>query len=288
MYRRSRWRARSHVGVHPETTSRRRSSASRTPRRPTRRGPLDFATLDVEGAAREAVEKTKASHDARDWEPGTYEVVLEPYCVYDIVGFLGAQLTGLAVEEGRSFVGGKLGQRVTGPVTLVDDPFDPQGMARAFDFEGQPSERVTLIENGIARAVVYDSSTAHRAGVRNTGHALPANPFAPSAPMHRRLEPGDKTRDELIKGVRRGLLVTRFHYTRWVHQLRTIVTGMTRDGTFAIIDGEIAHPVKNLRFTQSYHEAARVACVASAAISPCSAGASSSAARRRLASAALH
>ncbi len=190
---------------------------------------LDFATLDVEGAAREAVEKTKASRDARDWEPGTYEVVLEPYCVYDIVGFLGAQLTGLAVEEGRSFVGGKLGQRVTGPVTLVDDPFDPHGMPRAFDFEGQPSERVTLIENGIARAVVYDSSTAHRAGVRNTGHALPANPFAPS--------------------------VTRFHYTRWVHQLRTIVTGMTRDGTFAIIDGEIAHPVKNLRFTQSYHEA---------------------------------
>jgi PmbA protein len=114
---------------------------------------------------------------------------------------------------------------------------------------------VTLIENGVARAVVYDSSTAHRAGVRNTGHALPANPFAPSAPMHRRLEAGDKTREELIKGVKRGLLVTRFHYTRWVHQLRTIVTGMTRDGTFAIIDGEIAHPVKNLRFTQSYREA---------------------------------
>ncbi len=216
---------------------------------------LDFAKLDVEGAAREAVEKTKASRDARDWEPGTYEVVLEPYCVYDIVGFLSAQLTGLAVEEGRSFVGGKIGQSVTGPVTLVDDPFDPQGMARAFDFEGQPSQRVTLIENGVARAVVYDSSTAHRAGVANTGHALPTNPFSPSAPMHRRLEAGDQTRDDLIKGVKRGLLVTRFHYTRWVHQLRTIVTGMTRDGTFAIIDGEIAHPVKNLRFTQSYHEA---------------------------------
>jgi predicted Zn-dependent protease len=40
-----------------------------------------------------------------------------------------------------------------------------------------------------------------------------------------------------------------------VHQLRTIVTGMTRDGTFAIEDGEIAYPVKNFRFTQSYHDA---------------------------------
>ena len=99
--------------------------------------------------------------------------------------------------------------------------------------------------------------------------------------MHLRLEPGDKTREELITGVKRGLLVTRFHYTRWVHQLRTIVTGMTRDGTFAIIDGEIAHPVKNLRFTQSYHEALERCARRSAAICRCSCRASSSACRRR-------
>src|SRR5438046_9286661 len=73
--------------------------------------------------------------------------------------------------------------------------------------------------------------------------------------MHLRLEAGDKTREQLVAGVKRGVLVTRFWYTRWVHQLRTIVTGMTRDGTFAIEDGEIAYPVKNFRFTQSYHEA---------------------------------
>ncbi len=216
---------------------------------------LDFGTLDVEGAAREAVSKAAKAQRPRDIEPGALEVVLEPYAVRDIVGFLGSAFGALSVEEGRSFIGGKLGQKVTGPVTLVDDPYDPAAMPRAFDFEGQPSERVTLLENGIARAVVYDSGTAHRAGVRNTGHALPTNPFAPAMPMHARLEPGDRSIEELVKSVKRGLLVTRFHYTRWVHQLKTIVTGMTRDGTFAIVDGEIAYPVKNLRFTQSYHEA---------------------------------
>ena len=182
-------------------------------------------------------------------------MILEPYAVRDMVSFLGSQLTGLAVEEGRSFVIGKLGQKVTGDVTLVDDPFDPKGLPRAFDLEGQPSERLTLIERGVARAVVYDSQTAHRTGQKNTGHALPPNPFQPSAPMHLRLEPGTKTREQLIKETKRGVLVTRFWYTRWVHQLRTIVTGMTRDGTFAIEDGEIAYPVKNFRFTQSYHDA---------------------------------
>lgn len=216
---------------------------------------LDVGRLDVRGAATEAVGKAKAAQRPRDMDAGTYEVVLEAYAARDLVAFLGGQLTGLAVEEGRSFVGGKIGQKVTGPVTLVDDPLDPRGMARGFDFEGQPSQRVALIEDGVARAVVYDSNTAHRAGVPNTGHALPPNPYAPAAPMHLRLEPGDRTREQLIGDVKRGVLVTRFWYTRWVHQLRTIVTGMTRDGTFAIVDGEIAYPVKNFRFTQSYHEA---------------------------------
>lgn len=161
----------------------------------------------------------------------------------------------MAVEEGRSFVGGKLGERVTGDVTIREDPRDPECVPRAFDFEGQPSHAVTLIERGVARAVVYDSATAHRTGNENTGHALPPNPFLQCVPMHARIEAGTLSRDELIRGVKRGVLVTRFHYTRWVHQLRTIVTGMTRDGTFAIEDGEIAHPVKNFRFTQSYHDA---------------------------------
>ncbi|MHB8630884.1 MAG: TldD/PmbA family protein [Candidatus Limnocylindria bacterium] len=216
---------------------------------------LDFGTLDIAGCAREAVDKAKAAQRPRDLAPGTHEVILEPYAVRDIVSFLGSQLTGLAVEEGRSFVAGKIGQKVTGDLTLVDDPFDPRGLPRAFDLEGQPSQRVTLIDRGVATAVVYDSQTAHRTGQRNTGHALPPNPFQPCAPMHLRLEPGGKTRDELIKESKRAVLVTRFWYTRWVHQLRTIVTGMTRDGTFAIEDGEIAYPVKNFRFTQSYHDA---------------------------------
>ena len=216
---------------------------------------LDFGALDVAGCAREAVEKAKAAQKPRDLAPGAHEVVLEPYAVRDIVSFLGGQLTGNSVEEGRSFVIGKLGTKITGDITLVDDPFDPNGLPRAFDLEGQPSERVTLIEHGVARAVVYDSGTAYRTKQRNTGHALPANPFQPAAPMHLRLEPGDRTREQLIRDTKRGVLVTRFWYTRWVHQLRTIVTGMTRDGTFAIVDGEIAYPVKNFRFTQSYHDA---------------------------------
>ncbi len=219
------------------------------------RNAVDVGRIDMDGVTAEAIEKCVAAQAPRDLAPGQYEVVLEPYAVSDIAGFLAGSLTGSAIEDGRSFVGGKLGQKVTGPVTFVDDPFDPECGPRAFDYEGQPSQRITLIEDGVARAVVYDHQTAARTGNANTGHALPPNPFLPAAPQHLRIEPGGSSREDLIRSVDRGVLVTRFHYTRWVHQLRTIVTGMTRDGTFLIEKGEIAHPVKNFRFTQSYHEA---------------------------------
>jgi PmbA protein len=215
----------------------------------------DLARVDVETVAREAVETARRAQNPRDLPAGTYPVVLEPYAVSDIVEFLGGQLTGLAVEEGRSFAGGQLGHVVTGEaVTLVEDPLDPDGLPRGFDFEGVPSARLPLIERGVARAVVYDSQTAARNGARNTGHALPTTNAVP-LPMHLRLEPGSRTREALLAGVERGILVTRFWYTRWVHPLKTIVTGMTRDGAFWIERGEIAYPVRNFRFTQSYHEA---------------------------------
>jgi predicted Zn-dependent protease len=215
----------------------------------------DLTHVDVEAVAREAVRTAQRAQSPRDLPAGTYPVVLEPYAVSDIVEFLGSQLTGLAVEEGRSFAGGRLGSPVTGEaVTLVEDPLDPDGLPRGFDFEGVPSARLALIERGVARAIVYDSQTAARNGARNTGHALPTTTAAP-LPMHLRLEPGSRSREALLAGVERGILVTRFWYTRWVHPLRTIVTGMTRDGTFWIERGEIAYPVRNFRFTQSYHEA---------------------------------
>ncbi len=221
------------------------------------RNAMDLGRIDVDAVAEEATAKCLAAQGPRDLAPGTYEVVLEPYAVSDIAQFIGSSLTGQSVEEGRSFVTGKLGRKVTGDVTIVDDPFDPELAPRAFDYEGQPSRRVTLVERGIARGLVYDFQTASRVGAESTGHAVLPTPTATYAalPQHLRIEAGTQSRDELIRGVARGVLVTRFHYTRWVHQLRSIVTGMTRDGTFLIENGEIAHPVKNFRFTQSYHDA---------------------------------
>ena len=163
----------------------------------------------------------------------------------------------VAMQEGRSFMVGKIGQQIVDSrVSIWDDGQDPRGLPLPFDFEGVPKQRVDLIEKGVARGVVYDSYRAGKEeGKSSTGHALPApNTFGPF-PMNAFFGPGDATLEEMIASTERGLYVTRFHYTRPVEPTKVVVTGMTRDGTFLIENGKIAYPVKNLRFTQSYLEA---------------------------------
>ncbi len=137
-------------------------------------------------------------------------------------------------------------------MTIVDDGYDPAGLPLWFDFEGVAKQRVSLVERGICRDVVYDAQTAARDGVASTGHGLPApNPYGPF-PLNMVMAPATTRREELIGGLDRGLLVTRFHYTNPVHPKLAIVTGMTRDGTFLVEGGRIVGPVRNLRYTQSY------------------------------------
>jgi predicted Zn-dependent protease len=215
----------------------------------------DVSTIDPAALGREAAAKASATGNAIALPPGDYPVVLEEYAVVDIVDMLGyLGFSALAVQEERSF--SEPGRRVGSDlVTIVDDGADPDGLPMAFDYEGVRKQRVVLIENGVCRDVVYDAQTAARAGRQSTGHGLPApNTFGPF-PFNMLMSAGSTPRDELIAGVDRGLLVTRFHYTNPVHPKLVIVTGMTRDGTFLVENGQIVGPVRNLRFTQSYLDA---------------------------------
>ena len=218
---------------------------------------LDVNDLDFEAIGAEALAKCLRSRNPQSLEPGQYPVILEPYAVQDffeMMAFTG--FSAVAMQEGRSFMVGKIGQQIIDPrVSIWDDGLDPAGLPQPFDFEGVPKQRVELITNGVARGVVYDSYAAGKEGKQSTGHALPApNTFGPF-PLNAFFAPGDATVEEMIKSTKRGLYVTRFNYTRPVEPTKVVITGMTRDGTFWIENGEIAYPIKNLRFTQSYLEA---------------------------------
>ncbi len=216
---------------------------------------VDASTIDAAALGAESAERSRATARAVAIEAGDYPVVLDTYAVVDVLDMLGyLGFSALAVQEGRSFV--EIGKRVGSElVTIRDDGSDPAGLPMAFDYEGVEKRRVDLLTRGVCTGVVYDAQTAAHDGLASTGHGLPApNPFGPF-PLNMVMEAGTSSREELIGGLKRGLLVTRFHYTNPVHPKLAIVTGMTRDGTFLVEDGRIVGPVKNLRFTQSYLDA---------------------------------
>ncbi len=216
---------------------------------------MDATTIDARAIGREAAEKARASDNPIELPPGDYPVVLEEYAVVDLSDYLGyLGFSALAVQEDRSFfeAGKRMGSEL---VTILDDASDPAGLPAGFDYEGTPKHVVTMLEAGVCRNVVHDAQTASREGRESTGHGLPApNPWGPF-PLNAVWSAGETPHDELLGGLDRGLLVTRFHYTNVVHPKLAIVTGMTRDGTFLVEDGRIVGPVRNLRFTQSYVDA---------------------------------
>ncbi|MGD8737995.1 MAG: TldD/PmbA family protein, partial [Anaerolineae bacterium] len=219
---------------------------------------MDVNDLDFEALGQEAVEKCLHSRNPRALEPGEYSVILEPYAVQDFVMMMA--YTGLGAvpwQEGRSFLVGKLDQQIVDRrISIWDDGLSPKGIPMPFDFEGVPKQRVNFIDAGVARGVVYDSyRAAKEEGKTSTGHALPAPNSMGPFPTNIFMGTGDATLADMIANTERGIYVTRFHYTRPVEPTQVVITGMTRDGTFLIENGEIAYPIKNLRFTQGYVEA---------------------------------
>lgn len=199
--------------------------------------------------------KARDAADPTDLEPGRYEVILEPYCVANLVQFLfGYGFNGRAVEEGRSFV--KFGEKqLDEQIDLRDDVTDEGQVGAPFDVEGTPRRRIDVVERGVTKAVLHTRRTAARAGVESTGHALEGAEQWGALPTNTVLVAGDRAPDALLANLDRGLLVTDLWYTRVLDPRTLVVTGLTRNGVWLVEGGRIIRPVKNLRFTQSYVEA---------------------------------
>ena len=219
--------------------------------------------LDCRAVGREAGEKAARTADAAELAPGHYRAVLEPYALAELLTYFAVDsLGGLGLIEGRSYLAGRLGERLFDPkVSIVDDALDGRGLPKRFDFEGTPKRPVPLVEEGVARGVVWDRLTAARArdSQTSTGHASPPDYrlWGPQ-PLALRLEPGEaESAEELCELVGDGIYVTRLHYLSVVDPHEGVVTGMTRDGTFRIRDGRPAEPLVNLRFTTSIPELLR-------------------------------
>ena len=227
------------------------------PRGYAARTAVSTGAIDVAAVAREAI--GRASRRERPVAIGCDEVtvVLGPDAVAELLDLLGAMaFDGRAHAEGRGALSGRLGQRVAAPgISLSDSVRFPGTLPRAFDAEGVPKAPIPLIQDGVAHRVVHDVRSAARAGgvQASTGHATtPGGAVAGPAPRNLVLAGGGAEDEaELIAPVERGLYVTRLWYLNPVRAKETLVTGVTREGTFLIEDGRIAGLARDVRFTDS-------------------------------------
>jgi PmbA protein len=219
----------------------------------------DVTKIDPEKPVIEAAESSIMSLDAKSIEPGRYEVVLKPYAVAIMFSCLSDGFSTVSYREGRSFLSGHLGELVFDEkLTLTDDGRNLNSLtAMPFDGEGVPKKRFELIDKGVPKVICYDNYYAMIDGKENTGHKphkidrMDGWIYQDPIPTNLIVDPGKSSEEDLISDVKKGLLVSRLHYVTVVDEKEMILSGMTRDGTWLIKNGEIAGSVKNLRFTDS-------------------------------------
>ena len=211
---------------------------------------LDLGAL----AERAAAKATLAGAPAR-LEPGDHPVVMEAAAVGELLTWLGyTAFDGLAFAEGRSAFDGRIGRRVSAPsVNISDSPRYPGTLPRSFDAEGVPKRPLPLIQDGVAAGITHDTRSAALTGAASTGHALAPGGSPWGALPTNLVMVGGGARDEaeLCRPVERGVYVTRLWYTNVLREKETLITGVTRDGTFLIEHGEVVRPLEDLRLTDS-------------------------------------
>jgi len=206
----------------------------------------DADEFKADSDIRIAMRKATDSAEAKALEPGKYTVILEPAASAGLISFMMNFFDARQADEGRSFLskkggGNKLGEQVYDPrVNISADPWDERAAVLPWDSDGLPREKTPIIVNGKVAFLQYSRYWAQKQGKRALGE-----------PGNLLMAGGDKTTAQLIAGTQKGILVTRTWYIRMVDPQTVLLTGLTRDGTFYIENGQIKHPVKNFRFNES-------------------------------------
>lgn len=218
-----------------------------------------IGAIDAEALAERAAARASGAFAARPvvtrLQPGEHPVVLAPAAVAELLTWLAwCAFNGLAHAEGHGALVGKLGTTVAAAsIDLSDAPHHERTLPRAFDAEGVAKGPLPLIQDGVAVNVTHDTRTAALAGgdARTTGHALaPGGSPWGALPTNLVLAGGGAADEaDLCAPIERGVYVTRLWYTNVVRPNQTLLTGVTRDGTFLIEDGQITAPLEDLRLT---------------------------------------
>ncbi|AFY83648.1 TldD/PmbA family protein [Oscillatoria acuminata] len=223
----------------------------------TSRTALALDRLPVAEMTEQAIARSIASQSPRKIKPGVYPVIFDAAAFADLLPWVIWNLDARAADEGRSFMshtdsagksaGNRVGETMFSPLVQVQrNPAHPLLQSGTFFEDGLSNTALDIITNGIPQTLSYSRYWAQQQGKQPTGMMYPIAMTGSNASLA-----------DLIAQTQQGILVSRAWYVRYINPRTLEVTGMTRDGTFWIENGEIAYPIENLRFNQSLPELLR-------------------------------
>jgi PmbA protein len=155
-----------------------------------------------QATGREAAERTLALLGAKKIPTATLPVIIENRGASRVLGGLIGALFASGIQQKRSFLADKKGQKIGSDVfTLVDDPLLVGGsQSRLFDGDGFATRRRVVVDQGMLKDFFVDWYYGRKLGWEPTT----------GGPSNLSLPPGRRSVAEIMKDLGRGIVVTDF------------------------------------------------------------------------------
>lgn len=217
----------------------------------------DFSKFNPKEIAEEAVKEALSMLGAKSVKSGDYPVVIRNNAAADLLEAFEGIFSAENVQKNLSLLKGKLNEQIgSEKFTLVDDPFMEGGLAsRSFDGEGVASKYKKVVDKGVLKTYFHNLKTAKKDGVETTGNASKSS-YKSSvgiAPSNLYVEKGEKTLEEMISSMDKGILITE------LQGLHSGLNSVSGDFSLAALgyeikDGKIAKAVEQITVAGNYFE----------------------------------
>lgn len=179
---------------------------------------------------------------------GKKTLLLENTVGVDLVSVIVPMLVAENVQKNKSLLKGKKGKIIASKIiNLIDDPFLKRGLGSyLYDSEGVKATKKHLIQDGKLKTYFYDTYTAKKDGLKSTGNSSRGSIKVEQGigPSNLFIEPGEKSEEELIKGIQDGMYIKSL---MGLHMVDTISGNFSVGASgYLIKDGQLDHPINEV------------------------------------------
>jgi len=199
-------------------------------------------------AGSEAGELASLARNPKPGKEGSYDVILGPLFSGSMLSMWTAMASAFNIMVRLSIFVDRIGEKVSSDiVTLKDNPAPYSVSNRIFDDEGVPIKETKIIEKGIMKTYLHNSSTAKLFKTETTGNAGIVVPQAWNIEM----DSGRTNKEEMINEMKKVLYLTNTWYTRFQNHEKGDFSTIPRDAIFLIENGEIKQSLKDIRLSDN-------------------------------------